>query len=60
MKKWIVKLKRYDGSESVMTRATPNREDAEAIARTLNEEYQSDSFHVEEWIDPKRRQYRDR
>lgn len=48
MKQWLVKIRRYDGSESVLG-SYEHREDAENEVRYLNEAYQTDSHYVEEF-----------
>ncbi len=48
MKKWLVKIRRYDGSESVVD-SYDHRDDAENEMRYLNEAYQTDTHYVEEF-----------
>lgn len=48
---WIVKLTRYDGSTSVMTKPT-TQEDAEKTADMLNKHEQTGNYTVEPWVNP--------
>lgn len=48
MKRWLVKIRRYDGSESVVE-MYDHRDDAENEMRYLNEAYQTDIYYVEEF-----------
>lgn len=48
MKQWLVKIRRYDGSESVVD-SYDHRDDADNEARYLNEAYQADTHYVEEF-----------
>lgn len=45
---WLVKFRRYDGSESVHSLYLTH-EDARAEAKRLNAEYQASSFYVERY-----------
>lgn len=51
-KGWIVKVRHYRGGESVLTVPTPEKEDAQRIADSLNEDYQTDIYYIEEWVNP--------
>lgn len=44
--KWVLKRRRYDGSETVVTQYW-EREDAQDDADILNRAYQSDRYYVE-------------
>lgn len=48
MKQWLVKIRRYDGSESVVG-SYDHRDDAENEMRYLNEGYQAETYYVEEF-----------
>lgn len=43
---WLVKVKRYDGSESVI-HSSLLKEQAKAIASNYNDQYQSDNYYAE-------------
>lgn len=48
MKRWLVKVRRYDGSESVVN-SYDRREDAEIEVRYRNVAYQANTYYVEEF-----------
>ncbi len=48
MKQWLVKIRRYDGSESVVD-SYDHRDDAENEMRYLNEACQATTYYVEEF-----------
>ncbi|QFG12073.1 Hypothetical Protein OBI_RACECAR_228 [Arthrobacter phage Racecar] len=45
---WLVKIRRYDGSESVVV-SNVTEEDARLAADTYNEDIQSDLYYAEKW-----------
>jgi hypothetical protein len=52
MKAWVLKLRRYTGSESIV-RDYDTEEEAQAEADKRNAEYQSDTHYAEPW-DPEK------
>ena len=52
MDNWLLKVYRYDGSESVL-RSGLSEEKAKKLARKLNEDTQSTQFRAEKWDDAK-------
>ena len=46
--KWLVKVSRYTGGESVVSRHEFKSE-ADRDAQQMNEWYQTDRYYVEEW-----------
>lgn len=52
MKPWLVKIRRYDGSESVVTSLDTEGEALE-VARAKNEDYQSALYYVEAYEEEK-------
>lgn len=49
--KWVVKVKRYDGSTSVVTKPS-TEEAAQKVADHMNSTYQSSNYYIEEWRHP--------
>jgi hypothetical protein len=45
---WLLKIRRYDGSDSVLRDYGPERDAARAEAARLNAEVQTDQYYVEE------------
>lgn len=45
---WVFKIRRYDGSDSVLESHLTRRE-AEAKAREMNEHEQTDQYYAERW-----------
>lgn len=52
MDSWLLKVYRYDGSESVL-RSGLSEEEAKELAASLNEDSQSTQFRAEQWYDAK-------
>lgn len=46
--RWLVKIRRYDGSESVVI-SNVTEEDARLAAQTYNEDIQSNLYYAEKW-----------
>jgi hypothetical protein len=46
--RWLVKIRRYDGSESVV-RGNLSEEDARSTADTYNKDIQSNLYYAEKW-----------
>lgn len=46
--RWLVKVRRYGGGESVIARYE-HREAAEQHTDDMNRAYQSNNYYVEEW-----------
>ena len=52
MAQWYTKVKRYDGSESVL-QGFETKEEARQLANELNEQYQTHTYYAEEHIPAK-------
>lgn len=52
MKPWLVKIKRYDGSESIVD-TVDTEDEAMEIACARNEYYQAELFYVEAYDEAK-------